>query len=72
MAEMTCPECRSTGSSVTDTRPVPDYNAIRRRRHCSMCANRWTTYETSQDPRYFDVVVKKIKALASVMKPLKP
>lgn len=39
-----CPNCGSTNSSVTDSRPVPD-GRYRRRRCCGNCELRFTTYE---------------------------
>jgi len=39
-----CPHCKDTaGSYVTDSRAITD--AIRRRRECSSCKSRYTTYE---------------------------
>jgi transcriptional repressor NrdR len=40
---MHCPYCREGDSRVIDTRPVRD--AIRRRRQCMECGQRFTTYE---------------------------
>ena len=40
---MHCPYCREGDSRVIDTRPVGD--AIRRRRECMECKQRFTTYE---------------------------
>ena len=40
---MKCPYCNSNDSRVIDTREVPD--GIRRRRECSDCHQRFTTYE---------------------------
>ncbi len=40
---MKCPYCHSNDSRVIDTREVPD--GIRRRRECSDCHQRFTTYE---------------------------
>ncbi len=40
---MRCPYCSSPNSRVIDTREVPD--GIRRRRECSACQQRFTTYE---------------------------
>lgn len=43
-----CPACGDERSSVTDSRPVN--GAIRRRRSCRACGERYTTYETLQAP----------------------
>ena len=40
---MTCPRCDSTTKTL-ETRRVPD-GAVRRRRQCSSCGHRFTTYD---------------------------
>lgn len=40
---MRCPSCGSTDSKVTDSREIGD--AIRRRRECVLCSERFTTFE---------------------------
>ena len=42
---MDCPFCQSHDTKVTDSRFVPETNQIRRRRECSVCVERFTTYE---------------------------
>lgn len=42
---MRCPFCDHIDSKVIDSRPTEEGNAIRRRRECMACANRFTTYE---------------------------
>lgn len=42
---MKCPFCGSEDTGVVDTRPVEENNSIRRRRECSACKKRFTTYE---------------------------
>ena len=42
---MKCPFCYQDNTRVTDSRPVPDNNSIRRRRQCDECGRRFTTYE---------------------------
>jgi len=42
---MKCPYCGNEDIRVTDSRPVDDANSIRRRRQCSACGKRFTTYE---------------------------
>ena len=51
MFNMPCPKCRSR-STVFDTRPARHDGApaVWRRRKCSLCGYRWTTYETAQVP----------------------
>ena len=42
---MKCPHCGYIESKVIDSRPTDDNTAIRRRRECLSCAQRFTTYE---------------------------
>ena len=42
---MRCPECDATENRVVDTRASRGGRAVRRRRECSVCATRFTTYE---------------------------
>lgn len=43
---MKCPFCNHQESKVTDSRDATDTNAIRRRRECLSCSQRFTTFET--------------------------
>lgn len=42
---MKCPYCSCTDSKVVDSRPSEEGNNIRRRRECSACGRRFTTFE---------------------------
>ena len=42
---MKCQYCNCTESKVIDSRPTDDGNSIRRRRECTNCGRRFTTYE---------------------------
>jgi len=42
---MKCPFCGHEENKVVDSRPVQDGRAVRRRRECLECAERFTTYE---------------------------
>jgi transcriptional repressor NrdR len=42
---MRCPFCGADDTRVVDSRPAEAGAAIRRRRHCETCGNRFTTYE---------------------------
>ncbi len=42
---MRCPECDATENRVVDTRASRGGRAVRRRRECSVCGKRFTTYE---------------------------
>ncbi len=54
---MKCPFCAEDDSKVIDSRPTDDGHAIRRRRECGVCKNRFTTYEKVEEVPL--VVVKK-------------
>lgn len=43
---MKCPFCNHEELKVTDSRDAPEMNAIRRRRECLSCQERFTTFET--------------------------
>ena len=45
---MRCPFCQSDDTQVKDSRPADDNAAIRRRRSCSACGGRFTTFERIQ------------------------
>lgn len=42
---MKCQYCSCIDSKVIDSRPTDDGNSIRRRRECTNCGRRFTTYE---------------------------
>lgn len=54
---MKCPYCGSTESEVVETRASEDVDTIRRRRECSSCKKRFTTYERIENVNL--VVIKK-------------
>ena len=54
---MKCPFCTFPDSRVVDSRPADDGTTIRRRRECSGCQRRFTTYEIVE--RMPLIVVKK-------------
>lgn len=43
---MQCPKCSCSDHKVVDSRVSKEGKAIRRRRECNNCNNRFTTYET--------------------------
>ena len=53
---MRCPYCGNIDTQVKDSRPAEDHVAIRRRRLCTACGGRFTTYERVQ---LRDLVVRK-------------
>ena len=45
---MRCPFCGSDDTQVKDSRPTEDNATIRRRRYCTSCGSRFTTFERVQ------------------------
>src|SRR5258705_10642287 len=54
---MRCPHCGERETRVVDSRDLDDSATIRRRRECSACATRFTTYERVEAARL--VIVKR-------------
>ena len=54
---MKCPYCNFEDTKVVDSRPVEDGLATRRRRECTKCHKRFTTFEKIENSLL--VVVKK-------------
>ena len=54
---MRCPQCGERESRVVDSRDLDDAATIRRRRECSSCSLRFTTYERVEAARL--VIVKR-------------
>ena len=54
---MRCPSCDGRESRVVDSRDLDDAATIRRRRECSACGTRFTTYERVEAARL--VIVKR-------------
>ena len=65
---MRCPFCHHEELKVTDSRMASEVNAIRRRRECLGCGERFTTFETveliiqvyKRDGRYEDFQQQKL------------
>jgi transcriptional repressor NrdR len=53
---MKCSQCKEDDTKVIESRDVSDGEAIRRRRMCSKCRYRFTTYERIERPQI--IVVK--------------
>jgi transcriptional repressor NrdR len=68
-----CPECDATDNRVVDTRASRGGRAVRRRRECTVCGARFTTYEYVEE-RPIQVLKRsgavedfdRVKLLASV------
>ena len=54
---MHCPFCSSADTRVVDSRLAEPGDAVRRRRECEQCGERFTTYERAEQPRV--MVVKR-------------
>lgn len=54
---MQCPNCKHRHSRVTDSRTILNGNVVRRRRVCTKCNYRFTTYERIE--RILPMIVKK-------------
>ncbi|MBI1952110.1 transcriptional repressor NrdR [Candidatus Saccharibacteria bacterium] len=54
---MKCAQCSSTDNKVVESRDVAEGEAIRRRRECLKCGQRFTTYERVERPSL--VVIKR-------------
>lgn len=67
---MKCPKCKHRKSFCIDSRPLRKYTGIRRRRACSECGHRWTTYEYEENDYVALELEKhrsKINALAEMI-----
>ncbi len=45
---MQCPFCSAANTKVIDSRLVTEGNAVRRRRECQICKERFTSFETAE------------------------
>jgi transcriptional repressor NrdR len=54
---MQCPNCKHPESKVVDSRTVSEGNVVRRRRVCSNCNFRFTTFERVE--RILPMIIKK-------------
>jgi len=48
---MRCPKCGTLDGRVIDSRDLDDSTTVRRRRECSTCRSRYTTYERVESAR---------------------
>ena len=54
---MRCPHCGSFDDRVVESRTLANGDAIRRRRECTSCGNRFTSYERTEDKQF--MVIKR-------------
>lgn len=45
---MHCPRCKSSDTAVSDSRLAEEGRAVRRRRRCTKCGHRFTTFERQE------------------------
>ena len=65
---MKCPFCGNDEDKVIDSRPARDGRAIRRRRECSACSRRYTTYEA---PETNNTLIAKSDGSKETIRPFK-
>ncbi len=53
---MKCSQCQETDTKVIESRDVAEGEAVRRRRECTRCHHRFTTYERLERPQL--IVIK--------------
>ena len=58
---MECPHCGKNDNAVIDSRLSKDGIAIRRRRQCLLCSNRFTTYESTEERSLPFLIRKKVE-----------
>lgn len=54
---MICPQCKHQDTRVLDSRETDERRAIRRRRECEKCKNRFTTFERIEVTNF--IIIKK-------------
>ena len=54
---MRCPKCKNMDTKVIDSRTIENGQAIKRRRECEFCNNRFTTFETRRTTEI--LIIKK-------------
>ena len=54
---MRCPHCGGIDDKVIESRTLANGDAIRRRRECTACSYRFTSYERTEDKQF--LVIKK-------------
>ena len=55
---MRCPHCGSIDDKVIESRTLANGDAIRRRRECTGCGYRFTSYERTEDKQF--MVIKRV------------
>jgi transcriptional repressor NrdR len=54
---MICPKCQHNDTRVLDSRETDGHKAVRRRRECSQCEHRFTTFERPETTKF--LIIKK-------------
>ena len=58
---MNCNHCHAADTKVIESREVGSGEAIRRRRMCTSCNNRFTTYERMERPQLIVVKINNVR-----------
>ena len=66
---MECPFCGKIETGVIDSRLTKERTAIRRRRQCSGCAGRFTTYESTPEHFLFLLIKQHTPKGSSIKSP---
>ncbi|NQU13251.1 MAG: hypothetical protein HQ561_03845 [Desulfobacteraceae bacterium] len=63
---MKCPHCGKSSDKVVDSRPAAEEIAIRRRRECLSCGDRFTTFESTENQMLSFLIKKNIPREARI------
>lgn len=67
---MKCPKCNENNTIVIDSREIEDNTTIRRRRECTKCQYRFSTYENNENitpNKMIDEYKKKIEYYENII-----
>lgn len=60
---MNCNQCHAVDTKVIESREASEGKAIRRRRMCSVCEHRFTTYERVEQPQLIVIKTNEVREL---------
>ncbi len=60
---MNCNQCHATDTKVIESREASEGKSIRRRRMCSKCEHRFTTYERLEQPQLIVIKNNEVREL---------
>lgn len=70
VAPMRCPSCGGAGCEVIDSRVSSDGTTTRRRRRCTHCQGRFTTYERAEGTKVETRIVGDVIDMAKQLRHL--